>query len=133
MKSAILRRNIPAELHRLMRWCLWRRESRIAGEAPTKVPYDAQSRARAKSSDPSTWPPFTLVCHVFDRSTLYAGVGFVLDDDAPYVGVDLDDCRDPSTGRIHPRAAAIVERFGTYTEISQSARGVKLIGRGAMP
>ncbi|HEV8045824.1 MAG TPA: hypothetical protein VGP38_11625, partial [Rubrobacter sp.] len=44
----------------------------------------------------------------------------------PYVGVDLDDVRDPETGLLTPRAAEIVSRLDSYTEVSPSGTGAKL-------
>src|SRR5262249_1385032 len=47
-----------------------------------------------------------------------------------YCGIDLDDCRDPETGQLSPDATAIVERFASYTEVSPSGTGVKIICKG---
>jgi hypothetical protein len=44
----------------------------------------------------------------------------------PFVGGDIEGCRDPKTGAIHPLALAIVRAFNTYTEISPSGTGLKL-------
>jgi len=55
-------------------------------------------------------------------------VGFVLGD--RWCGIDLDDVRNPDTGEITPEAAALVERVGTYAEVSPSGTGLKLFGRG---
>ena len=41
-------------------------------------------------------------------------------------GLDLDTCRDKTTGEIEPWAQAAIDRFDTYTEVSPSAAGVKL-------
>ena len=52
-------------------------------------------------SDPGTWTTFeeALAAHRLGR---FDGVGFILglaeEDDTTYVGLDLDDCRDPETG-----------------------------------
>jgi hypothetical protein len=51
----------------------------------------------------------------------------------PFVGVDLDDCRDPMTGAIDPVAMEIIAAMHTYSEISPGRCGIKLLGRGAMP
>jgi putative DNA primase/helicase len=41
-------------------------------------------------------------------------------------GIDLDSCRNPQSGATEPWAQAIIERFGTYAEVSPSATGHKL-------
>jgi hypothetical protein len=61
------------------------------------------------------------------------GVGYVFSADDPYVGIDLDTCRDLETGVIEPWAVEIVDDIGSYTEISPSGRGVHIIGRGTIP
>ncbi len=47
-------------------------------------------------------------------------------DGRQVAGIDLDTCRDPETGAIEGWAQAIVDRLGTYTEVSPSGTGVKL-------
>jgi hypothetical protein len=58
---------------------------------------------------------------------------FALGEDAPYVGLDWDDCRDPSTGMIAPAALEMIQFFGSYAEVSPSGTGVKMIILGTMP
>ena len=125
---------IPHTLRQHDRFVLWRKEARRDGDTPTKIPYSAKTLRRASSTDPTTWASFVTTAAMLQRyATRFAGLGFVLGDDAPYFGVDLDDCRDPVTGLIVPRAQRILDRFSTYAEISPSLCGVKLIGIGTMP
>ena len=46
---------------------------------------------------------------------------------APFVGVELDGCRDPETGVINDGAQAIIDDLDSYTEISPSGRGVHIL------
>lgn len=62
-----------------------------------------------------------------------AGVGFVFSPDDPYIGVDLDGCRDPITGALQPWAAEIVDALDSYAEHSPTRTGVHLIVRGVLP
>ncbi|MBA4337784.1 MAG: hypothetical protein C0421_02945 [Hyphomonas sp.] len=59
------------------------------------------------------------------------GLGVVLGGEAApglaLYAVDLDGARDPETGKIAPHAREIVERFASYTEISLSGRGLKIL------
>ena len=49
------------------------------------------------------------------------------------VGVDFDHCIDPDTGELSVWAAAWVESFGSYTEISPSGTGLHILCRGTLP
>jgi hypothetical protein len=53
--------------------------------------------------------------------------------DDPFVGIDLDGCRDPDSGAVESWAQAVVERFPTYCEVSPSGTGVHLILEGTLP
>jgi hypothetical protein len=58
------------------------------------------------------------------------GVGVMLGEgegEAGWIaGIDLDTCRDPTTGAIQPWALDVLRRFNTYSEVSPSGTGVKL-------
>ena len=124
-------RNIPAELKKPQQWVLWRLEKRNG--KTTKVPYDpAKLKRRASSTDSRTWGTFDQAVAAFDN-TPSTGVGFVFSADDPYVGVDLDGCRDPETGRIEPWAEAIRDELKSYTEVSPSGRGLHIILKGTLP
>ena len=51
--------------------------------------------------------------------------------DDPYVGIDLDDCRNPETGEIAAWAQEIIDRFDSYTEVSPTGTGVRILIRTA--
>ncbi|MGE0759032.1 MAG: phage/plasmid primase, P4 family [Pirellulaceae bacterium] len=57
-----------------------------------------------------------------------AGVGYAPQEDDGFLFLDLDDCRDPATGQLSPAAADLVARCGTYTEITPSGKGLRIIG-----
>ena len=97
----------------------------------TKVPFNARTGHEASSTDPSTWSTFAEEVHALGEGSAYAGVGFVFSADDPYCGIDLDDCI--IDGVMVPEAQAIIDAFSTYTEISPSGNGVKLIIIGAKP
>lgn len=107
------------------RWVAWREEER-AGK-PTKVPYQPARSAKAQSTNPATWGPRELAQRRSD--TLKGnGVGIMLGsaDGLTLGGLDLDSCRDMATGAIEPWAAAAIERFASYAEVSPSGTGVKV-------
>jgi hypothetical protein len=58
--------------------------------------------------------------------------GFSFSADGPFVGADLDDCRDPDSGVLAPWAAEILDRLPSYAEVSVSGRGVHVLARGRL-
>jgi len=96
------------------------------------VPYNARTGRLASTTDPSTWTTFEEAAAFCAREN-YSGVGYVLAADDPYVGVDLDGCRNPESGRIDAWARSIMKRLDSYTEISPSGTGVRIFIRGTLP
>ena len=122
----------PAALQQRKQWVLWRLVPREGNGKDTKVPYQPSGKS-ADSTNPSTWSDFPTVQAAFIRDTSFSGIGFVFADDDPFVGIDLDKCRDPATGDVEPWAAAVLPRFSTYAELSPSGKGFHIIGRGKLP
>lgn len=124
--------NIPSELKTLDQWVMWRYEDRDG--RPTKVPYQAKarSRARASSTDRTTWASYGACATIYDLCD-YDGIGFVFAVDGGYVGMDLDNCRNPVSGKLTEQAGEFIKRLHTYAEVSPSGKGIKLICRGALP
>jgi putative DNA primase/helicase len=122
----------PVELARRPQWVAWRLQPREGQPKPTKVPYDARTGRLASTTDPSTWATFEEAATFCSREHC-SGVGYVLSADDPYVGVDLDACRDPASGRISGWAKAIIKRLNSYTEISPSGTGLRIFVRGELP
>ena len=125
------RAGIPEELRDLKQWVVWRLEKRKGKQ--TKVPYQASTKRDSKASTTArgTWTTHKRARRVGGRWA--DGVGFVFTESDPYVGIDLDDVRDPETGEVEPWAQDIVDRLDSYTEVSQSGRGLHVIARGELP
>jgi putative DNA primase/helicase len=121
---------IPKELRALRQWVPWRYETPKGKR--TKVPINPANGRRARSNKPETWGTFDEALAACRRFNC-AGVAFVFSPNDDYFGIDLDACRNPETGELMPWADEIVKRFATYTEVSPSGTGVKLIGRGTLP
>jgi putative DNA primase/helicase len=125
---------IPAELRQRDQWVCWKLEpkaDRAGNSKMTKVPYCAHDGTRASSTDPRTWAPFSKAVQAA-RERGFAGVGFILTEGDPYVGIDLDNAVDEN-GEIRPEQAAILRELKSYTEWSQSRKGLHAIVRGATP
>ncbi len=108
-----LTRDAWKALAALDHWVCWRFKKRDG--KTTKVPHQCNGE-NAASNDPSTWTTSDAVAKAANG---FDGIGFVLTD-TEIAAFDIDDCRDLATGTIHPWAQQLVERAGSYTEITPS-------------
>lgn len=123
---------IPAELKALPQWVMWKLEEREG--KPTKIPYNAQYPTRKAESDrPETWSTFNQAVFTLENEPglKLSGIGLVFAP--PFIGVDLDHCRNPETGEIDPEALEEITLLSSYTELSPSGTGVHVIVRGTIP
>jgi hypothetical protein len=114
-----------APLTKLQHWVLWNYELNKKGDDWTKVPYQPNGR-KAANNRPPTWSTYDDVIAVANNFT---GIGFCLLNSG-LAAFDIDDCRDPATGVIDPWATNLVNRAGSYTEITPSGTGLRIIGYG---
>lgn len=114
---------IPSELATRPQWVCWVWER--VDDRWTKVPYSARSGHRASSTDVATWTSLDAAISHAERHTM-SGIGFVVTRDDPFVGIDLDQCRDPRTGAIEAWAHRIVDHFDSWTEITPSQTGLRI-------
>jgi len=122
----------PEELRSKLIWVVWRFEKRAKKDGTvyeTKVPYNARSRKHAKVNDPTTWSSFDQAVVAFEDGG-YDGIGICLIK--PYVGADLDGCRDQN-GVIEPWADQIIHELDSYTEITVSDYGIRVLATGELP
>lgn len=127
----VIPENIPGELKARNQWVVWRAENRSG--KPGKIPYNSASGAPAKVNDPSTWTDFETAVNLLSENNAYDGIGYVLSAEDPFVGVDLDHCVEPDTGKLSTEVQDIVDRFGTYTEISPSGTGIRIFTIADLP
>jgi putative DNA primase/helicase len=114
---------IPSELRERPQWVAWGWEQKE--DRWTKVPVNPLTGRRASSTDPSSWSSFDETYAFAQREGL-AGIGFVVTPNDPFVGIDLDHCRNPQTGEIDFWAQEIINRFASYTEVTPSGTGVRI-------
>jgi putative DNA primase/helicase len=119
--------DIPEELKEKRRWVNWNFEIRDGKQ--TKVPKQPNGR-NADSTDPGTWSDFEKCLRALDNGSRFKGIGFVFNHD--YTGTDFDDC---VTNRVitNPDVARLVARLNSYTEYSQSERGLHVINKAIKP
>lgn len=115
-----------APLTALPHWVVWRWVKKKNGKF-TKPPFQLNGK-KAESDEPHTWTTFDAV----NGANGFDGIGFVLTN-TEFAAFDIDDCRDPDTGTVHPWAQALVDKANTYTEITPSGTGLRLIGLGIGP
>ena len=125
---------VPEKLRDREQWVAWRYSWDTDRDEWTKVPIDANTGDFASSTDPEKWSSFVDASRYHaDSATDTDGVGFVVTDDDLFVGLDLDDCRDPETGDVEEWAREIVDDADTYAEWSPSGTGARAFGAGFMP
>jgi primase-polymerase (primpol)-like protein len=90
------------------------------------IPIPSGTILMASSTDPDTWRYYPVALETYEQNAHVTGVGRVLTIDDPYVGVDLDKCLYPETGKIEPWALRIIEELDSYSEISPSGCGIKI-------
>ncbi len=119
---------IPVELKDRNQWLCW-----LVNSNGNKTPINARTGKAGKSNDPRTWTDFQTASRRFGDDDRLAGVAFVISDDDPYCGVDLDSCRNIANGEIAEWARAIINGLNSYTETSPGRAGVKIIIRATKP
>lgn len=124
-------KRIPSQLKSRPQWVCWKTTMRNGKE--TKLPVNPSTGSMAKSDDPSSWGSMMDAVSAFRAQDDLKGIGFMFSDDDPYVGVDLDDCRDAETGEWEQWALDILEDLDGFKEISPSGTGAHAILPGKIP
>ena len=134
MKEAdlIKYKNIPDELRREKRWCLYKIILRDGKN--TKMPIMPNGKP-AKSNDRKTWHSFDDCMDALCKNHSL-GLGFFLGDG--YIGIDIDKVSDEIMEySMDFNAASMTANFlrgiSTYAEISPSKTGLHFIGKGKVP
>lgn len=121
--------NIPEEMKGYPHWLVWKLIDK-GGEKPSKVPFSVHGGAAAVN-DSATWGTFKEAAAAYEAGQ-YDGIGFVFTG-TPFVGIDIDSCINQETGEVSPEAADIIKATQSYTELSQSGKGLHIIMRGKLP
>lgn len=124
--------NIPDELKREKRWCLYKIIQRDGKN--TKLPLMPNGKP-AKSNDKTTWNSYED-CITSLNQNIGDGLGFMLGDG--YIGIDIDKVSDDIfvySMDYHAKSmtADFLRGISTYTEISPSKTGLHFIGKGEVP
>jgi putative DNA primase/helicase len=125
----------PRELRECPQWVSWHWAERDGKR--TKIPINPKVTDRndnpikARSNDRHTWGTYDQAVAFTEKHGL-DGVGFMFSVDDDYAGVDLDHCVNEA-GELEPWAAEAVREIDSYSEISPSGTGVKMIVKATLP
>jgi hypothetical protein len=119
--------NIPDEIKLRPQFVFWKAEKRDG--KMTKTPRKPGG-GYAKSNDSLTWSSFDACRH---SAKEFDGIGFVLTDDDPYIGLDFDKCYCPAADLIDPVIEQHVKNLNSYTEKSPGGRGIRVLVKGSLP
>src|SRR5260221_6114428 len=126
--EALTHAPIPPEALRSLPICCCHRAKEPYNARPARVPQ------KAKSNDPATWSTYEQALATYQDSLAwknpYDGIGFMCD--GSFTGVDLDHCINDQ-GEISDQALDLVALFGSYTYITPSGRGLRIIIRARKP
>jgi putative DNA primase/helicase len=124
--------NIPVELLGYTSFVCWREAPpRKPLAKPLKIPVSPLT-GRNGHHDPQEWTSFETAVKFYTQNKSMAGIGFEFSETDPYAGIDLDKCRNPETGKIDQWAVELIRLLDSYSEISPSQTGVKIIVRGSI-
>ena len=150
--SKLFVENIPIELKNLRHWVCWKFVWNEEKQKYDKVPIDAKTGYGASSTNPNSWSSFDKALDSYskwfgkpqthkrkddktgkliDVTGLIEAIGFMFEG-TDYVGIDLDNCMDAS-GNLKSEAFDIVNTLNSYTEYSQSGKGLHIICKGKLP
>jgi len=120
--------SIPKRLRAYPHFVVWQYE--LVDDELKKPPFDPKTGKRASVRRPDTWGSFAeaRAAYATDR---YAGVGIVLTTDMGIVGIDIDHCIEGE--QISDQAQHIITVIDSYTEISPSGTGIRIMLEGKLP
>lgn len=146
---------IPQAMAAQPQWLVWRFIKKAGQDKASKVPFyvNGQPRGWPKGKPraapgqkvvPTEAQPQVDQGHELDRAALvtmqqaiealaqgrWDGLGFAFLPGDGLIGIDVDKAIDPSTGEIAEHCMSIIDRCGSYTELSPSGTGVHVIVRG---
>lgn len=125
--------SLPRELKDLKQWVCYILKPRKNGKMG-KPPVSPITGLPISWDDPKNFLTFTqAVKHLAaNKPRNLAGIGIVFTGAEPFSGVDIDSCIDQA-GTITPQAQEIISRLDSYTEVSPSGKGIRIIGIGKLP
>jgi hypothetical protein len=113
--------NIPKEIKKYKRFVLFNRN-----KAPKTIYNNG-----AKANDPNTWNSFDECYKAWvSNPDKFMGIGIELgelEEGKVLAGIDLDHIIDDDGNIIDPSFEILIEKIGSYTEISPSGKGIHIL------
>ncbi|UWG47896.1 Phage or plasmid associated DNA primase, primpoldomain [Halanaeroarchaeum sp. HSR-CO] len=117
--------DIPAELRERSQWLLWSADS-----DPPKVPLN-EDGYKASWTDPAEWLSFEEANELAETNDKFDGLGFVVTEKDPYIGLDLDGClREPNAPKPKEWLPSLSQFSDTWMQYSTSGTGIHVFTRG---
>ena len=126
---------VPQELKIQKRWVLYKVEQTNDGKS-TKRPYNALNGQLARVNDQLTWTTFNIAINGCDKYNA-DGLGFILGNGI--FGIDLDNHPNKdgefemNDEEFYNFANEFIDKLQSYTEYSQSGKGIHIICGGNLP
>lgn len=109
--------NIPEVLKNNALWCVWKRHKEKG-----KIPFSPVTGTLAQSNKESTFSDFDNAVKAYHDGA-YDGLGIGIF--RGFSAIDIDHCIND--GQLSEMAQDIIESMGSYTEISPSGNGIRII------
>lgn len=118
---------IAKELKGVNNWCCFDEVEIKGKEKKGKIPVDANictygKLYKAKSNDSNTWATYQIA----EEKSKTLNIGLMFRIDYPYMFLDFDDCIDEN-GNINNKIKDIMKQVNSYTEVSNSGKGIHII------
>jgi primase-polymerase (primpol)-like protein len=120
--------NIPKRLRDIDQFVVWK-YAIVDGEIK-KPPCSPKTGKFASVRNPASWGSFHDAQQAYKTGT-FAGIGMVLTSDRGIVAIDIDHCI--VEGKIQEEAQQIITPLHSYTEISPSGTGIRIMLAGKLP
>ena len=128
--------NFPNALRTNLKWLVWSPQRKPDGDF-TKIPLNPNFAPngigkKARSNSPDTLGSLELATQTYERfqdvvqpttGMRLGGLGYVNQGD--FLAIDFDDCL--TDGKPNAEVAELVEELNSYTEISPSGKGLKIL------
>lgn len=125
---------IPQYLINKDNWICWKKKERKNKQGETqisKVPCSPGGQP-VSATNPENWMSYEDAEKSRMKPTV-DGIGYCFSPEDTVTGIDLDDCRDSSTGEIDDWALEVMNNISTFWEISPSGTGFHGYAHAILP
>lgn len=133
---SVVPENIDNQLKNINNWVLFRGvpTNRLDGSIKWSKPPLQPDGTFARVNDKSTWCSFEEALQAYETGS-FDGMGFVLTNETGIVALDIDHCVNQSQDNIilTQEAVDIIDEIKSYTELSPSGTGLRVLCKGSIP